>query len=306
MLMKKYLILLFCALCFVLLAFAQPDRWQQRVKYSMNIEMNVQTNRFMGKQKLEYWNNSPDTLRRVFYHLYWNAFQPNSMMDNRSRRQGTISLRTDRSGNEVPDWDPRIGDRIQNLKPDEYGYQKILSLKMNGRPVPFKVEETILEVNLERPILPRSKVTFDMEFEAQVPLQIRRSGRDNPGTTVRYSMSQWYPKICEYDYEGWHPTPYIAREFYGVWGDYDVTITIDKNYMLGGTGYLQNANQIGYGYEDEGIKVPSPKGARLAWHFIAPNVHDFMWAADPEYKHVSRKVRKDLTIHLLYKTTNAT
>src|SRR5436190_17688258 len=88
--------------------FAQPDRWQQRVKYLMNIDMNVQTNRFTGKQKLEYSNNSPDTLTRVFYHLYWNAFQPNSMMDNRSRRQGTISLRTDPNGNEVQDWDPRI------------------------------------------------------------------------------------------------------------------------------------------------------------------------------------------------------
>src|SRR5205807_8928474 len=150
--MKTKIILFVSILGFVFFANAQPDRWQQRVKYVMNIDMNVQTNRFSGKQKLEYWNNSPDTLRRVFYHLYWNAFQPNSMMDNRSRRQGTISLRTDRSGNEVPDWDPRIGDRIQNLKPDEYGYQKILSLKMNGRPEPFKVEETILEVNLDRPI----------------------------------------------------------------------------------------------------------------------------------------------------------
>ena len=88
-----------------------------------------------------------------------------------------------------------------------------------------------------------------MEFESQVPLQIRRSGRDNPTSKVRYSMSQWYPKICEYDYEGWHPTPYVGREFYGVWGDFDVTISIDKKYILGGTGYLQNANQIGYGYE---------------------------------------------------------
>jgi len=304
--MKTKIILFVSILGFVFFANAQPDRWQQRVKYVMNIDMNVQTNRFSGKQKLEYWNNSPDTLRRVFYHLYWNAFQPNSMMDNRSRRQGTISLRTDRNGNEVPDWDPRIGDRIQNLKPDEYGYQKILSLKMNGRPEPFKVEETILEVNLERPILPRSKVTFDMEFEAQVPLQIRRSGRDNPGTTVRYSMSQWYPKMCEYDYEGWHPTPYVAREFYGVWGDFDVSISIDKTYILGGTGYLQNPNQIGYGYEEPGATVNRPAGNKLTWHFLAPNVHDFMWAADPNYNHISKKVRNDLTIHVLYKTADGT
>jgi hypothetical protein len=144
-----------------------------------------------------------------------------------------------------------------------------------------------------------------MEFEAQVPLQVRRSGRDNPTTKVRYSMSQWYPKICEYDYEGWHPTPYVAREFYGVWGDFDVSITIDKKYILGGTGYLQNPNQIGYGYEDPGVKVKIPAGDKLTWRFIAPNVHDFMWAADPEYVHISRKLRDSLTIHVLYKPMNA-
>src|ERR1700704_4476581 len=92
--------------------FAQPDRWQQRVKYAMDIDMNVQTNRFTGKQKLEYWNNSPDTLKRVFYHLYFNAFQPGSMMDTRSRRQGAVNGQGAR-----PDWDQRVKDRILNLKP---------------------------------------------------------------------------------------------------------------------------------------------------------------------------------------------
>ena len=284
---------------------AQPGYWQQRVKYVMNIEVNVQTNRFTGKQKLDYWNNSPDTLTRVFYHLYWNAFQPNSMMDNHSRRQGTIVLRTDQNGNEIKDWDQRIRDRIQNLKPEEYGYQKILSLKMNGRAQKFEVQETILEVKLDKPIPPRSKVSFDMDFEAQVPLQIRRSGRDNPTTKVRYSMSQWYPKICEYDKEGWHPTPYVAREFYGVWGDFDVTISIDRTYVLASTGYLQNPNQIGYGYESPGTTVSRTAG-KLSWHFVAPNVHDFVWAADPEYIHVSRKLRDSLIIHVFYKPTNAT
>ena len=288
------------------IAIAQPDRWQQRVKYAMDIDMNVQTNRFTGKQKLEYWNNSPDTLTRVFYHLYFNAFQPGSMMDTRSRRQGTIVFRKDRNGNDVADWDDRVKDRILNLKPDETGYQKIISLKMNGRPQTFKVLETILEVKLDKPILPKTKVEFQMEFEAQVPLQVRRSGRDNPKTMVRYSMSQWYPKLCEYDYEGWHPTPYVGREFYGVWGDFAVNITIDKKYILGGTGYLQNANEIGYGYESPGAKVTRPAGDKLTWRFIAPNVHDFMWAADPEYKHISQKVRDDLTIHVLYKTSNTT
>jgi hypothetical protein len=278
--------------------FAQPGYWQQRVKYTMGIDMNTGTNRFAGKQQLEYTNHSPDTLRKVFYHLYWNAFQPNSMMDNRSRALGKILV------NGEPDWDFRVTDRIQNLTPDEIGYQKIISLKMNGIPQPFLMEETILEVNLTKPVLPNTTVRFEMEFEAQVPLQIRRSGRDNPDTKVRYSMSQWYPKICEYDVEGWHATPYVGREFYGVWGDFDVTIHIDKSYILGATGYLQNAQQVGYGYETPGSKVIRPSGDKLDWHFYAPNVHDFVWAADPEFKHLTKKIRNDLTLHLLYKTTN--
>jgi hypothetical protein len=297
--MQKTVCTLLIGVLPVLSLFAQPDRWQQKVKYTMDINMNVTTNRFTGKQKLEYTNNSPDTLKKVFYHLYWNAFQPNSMMDQRSRVLGQKKL------GDRPDWDPRVRDRILHLKEDEIGYQKILTLKMNGVVQKYTVHETILEVKLSQPILPKQKVVFDMDFEAQVPLQVRRSGRDNPRTGVRYSMSQWYPKICEYDYEGWHPTPYIAREFYGVWGDYDVKITIDKKYMIGGTGYLQNASQIGYGYEPKGTKVTRPSGPTLTWHFIAPNVHDFMWAADPDYAHITRTIADGPVIHVIYNRDTA-
>ncbi len=275
-------------------AMAQPERWQQRVKYTMDVDMDVVSNRFSGKQKLQYTNNSPDTLGKVYYHLYWNAFQPNSMMDNRSRVLGQTSV------NGRPDWDGRVKDRILNLKPEEIGYQKVKWIKMNGVLQTTREYETILEVKLNKPILPRSTVVFDMEFEAQVPLQVRRSGRDNPQTGVRYSMSQWYPKLCEYDYEGWHPTPYVAREFYGVWGDYDVSITIDKKYLIAGSGYLQNAAQIGYGYEAPGTKVAPPAGDKLTWKFSAPNVHDFMWAADPEYKHISKLASNGTMINVVY------
>ncbi len=273
---------------------AQPERWQQRVKYNMNIDMDVVTNKFTGKQRLEYSNNSPDKLTKVFYHLYFNAFQPNSSMDVRSRELGKTMI----GGR--PDWDGRVRDRIQKLKEDEIGYQKIKSLKMNGVNQPFTYHETILEVNLTQPIQPKTKVVFEMEFEAQVPLQVRRSGRDNPATGVRYSMSQWYPKMCEYDYEGWHPTPYIAREFYGVWGDFDVTINIDKSYKIGGTGVLMNANEIGWGYDKPGTELKEISSAKRSWHFVGNNVHDFVWAADPDFRHLVRKVASGPTLHVIY------
>ncbi len=290
--MKKVLISMLAML--PLLATAQTGYWQQKVKYTMDVDVNANTNQFTGKQKLEYWNNSPDTLTKVFYHLYWNAFQPGSMMDVRSQRQGTIP------GPRGVDWDGRVKDRIGKLNKEEIGYQKVLSLKMNGKPQSFKMLETILEVKLDKPILPKSKVVFELEFEAQVPLQIRRSGRDN-AEGVRFSMSQWYPKLCEYDKDGWHPNPYIAREFYGVWGDFEVKISIDKSYIIGASGYLQNPNQVGYGYEAPGTKVVRPAGEKLLWHFIAPNVHDFVWAADPDYTHISKPVRDGMVLHAFYK-----
>jgi hypothetical protein len=290
--MKVLLFSIFSLITIV--SIAQPNRWQQKVQYKMDIDFNVQTNQFKGIQNLKYTNNSPDTLTKLYYHLYFNAFQPGSSMDMRSQRQGTIKA------GRGADWDPRVKDRISKLKPDEIGYQKIKSLKLNGVAQNYKEEETILVVQLSKPILPKQTVQLDMDFEAQVPLQIRRSGRDNPNTGIRYSMSQWYPKLCEYDYNGWHPNLYIGREFYGVWGDFDVNITIDKTYLLGGTGYLTNANQIGMGYEDKGVKVPKINGNKLTWKFTAPNVHDFMWAADPNYKHIKTKTKSGVELHVLY------
>ena len=295
--MHRFTILFLTLSLLFFAAAAQPSRWQQRVKYTMQIDMDVQTNRFTGRQQLDYSNHSPDTLYRLFYHLYFNAFQPNSSMDVRSRELGKLLI------NGRPDWDGRVRDRISKLKEEETGYQKITSLRMNGVPQPFVYHETILEVKLTQPIPPKAKVKLEMVFEAQVPLQIRRSGRDNPTTGVRYSMSQWYPKLCEYDYEGWHPTPYVAREFYGVWGDFDVSISIDRNYKLGATGVLTNAAAIGWGYDQPGTELKPVQTPKRTWRFTASNVHDFVWAADPDYKHIVRTTRPGgPVLHVIYKT----
>jgi len=302
--MKKISILLLMGLGATSMLFAQPERWQQHIAYQMDVNMDVATNRFTGSENIVYTNNSPDTLRRVFFHLYWNAFQPNSSMDVRSRELGKIATRQDRNGNPIPDWDSRVKDRISKLQPNEIGYDSVTSVTMNGVEQKMIYHETILEVPLSTPILPNSKANFKVAFKAQVPLQIRRSGRDN-AEGVRYSMSQWYPKMVEYDYQGWNANPYIAREFYGVWGNFDVKITIDKHYMVAATGVLQKPNEIGFGYESPGVKVPEHKGNTLTWNFIGNNVHDFVWAADPDYKHLSKKVRPGLTLNVFYKAGDA-
>ena len=283
---------------------AQPERWQQRIKYNINVTVNDLENKFAGTEKLEYTNNSPDTLNKIFIHLYWNAFQPNSAMDVRSRELGKISTRNDKKGNPVYDWDGRVTDRISKLQPNEIGYQKVLFVKIAGKEQQLINHETILEVKLLKPILPKSKTNIELAYEAQVPMQIRRSGR-NSTEGIRFSMSQWYPKIVEYDYQGWNANPYIAREFYGVWGDYEVNININKKFMVAATGVLQNANAIGYGYQDNAAIVPINKSVTNTWVFKGENIHDFVWAADTAYKHISKKIRNGLTLHTFYKAGKA-
>ncbi len=284
---RSFLLAFFGATLF--LSAQNSSSWQQHVDYTMDVQMDVKTYQYTGTQKLVYSNNSPDDLNRVFYHLFYNAFQPGSEMDIRLQN--------------IKDPDKRMVEngesRIASLSESEMGYLHAKSLTQDGQPVSFKEEGTILVVDLAKPIPAGGKTTLEMTFEGQVPLQIRRSGR-NSKENVALSMSQWYPKLSEYDFEGWHPNPYIAREFHGVWGDFDVKITLDKDYTVGGTGYLQNPQEIGHGYETPGTKVKT-KGKTLTWHFKAPNVHDFMWAADPEYIHDTYVMENGPTLHFFYK-----
>ena len=297
--MRKLLLLAFIALHSGSLFAQSTTYWQQHVDYKMEVAMDVKTYQYKGNQELVYTNNSPDTLRKVYYHLFNNAFQPGSEMDARiqsikdpdSRMVNKVKV----DGKEVKE------SRIKTLKPNEIGYLRISNFKQDGVVATAKEVGTILEVTLAKPILPNSKTTFTLDFEGQVPIQIRRSGRNN-AEGIELSMTQWYPKIAEFDFEGWHADPYIAREFHGVWGNFDVKITIDKNYILGGSGYLLNKNEIGYGYQDEGVVVTLPKKTKtLTWHFNAPMVHDFAWAADKNYIHDVVKGPNDVDLHFLYK-----
>lgn len=276
---KQILVVLTLILSYTTLS-AQADRWQQAVKYKMNIDFNIKKHRYEGVQTILYTNNSPDTLYKVFYHLYLNAFQPNSAMDVRSRT--------------LPDPDKRVADRISKLDKNEQGWENVKSLLINGQKAKFITEGTILEVTLPSPILPESTVTLELEWEAQVPDQIRRTGRFNK-EGIEYTMTQWYPKLCNYDYQGWHANPYVAREFYGIWGDYDVSITLPANYVVGATGILQNPDDIGHGYSD---KISKEK--KLTWKFKAENVHDFAWAADPDYKHIMHKAHDGTILRFFY------
>lgn len=199
----------------------------------------------------------------MFYHLYFNAFQPNSQMDVRSRT--------------ITDPDGRVMDRISQLKPHEQGEYKIRGVVQDKDKVKgVTVDGTILKVTLNKPIYPGEKTRLIMDYECQVPVQIRRTGRYNK-EGVAYSMSQWYPKMAEYDRNGWATDPYVGREFYGVWGRFEVFLTVPDSFKIAGTGTPVSDTKS----RKEKASVPSEYTMH---HYVAENVHDFMWAADPHYR----------------------
>ena len=249
--------------------------WQQRVDYNIKIDFNHKNHQFEGQQNLIYFNNSPDTISKVFFHLYFNAFQPGSMMDVRSRS--------------LPDPDSRVMDRISKLKKNEIGFHEIKMIQQSGIKLEYHIQGTVLEVKLEKPIMPNQSTDFYLEYISQVPVQIRRSGRNNK-EGIDYSMAQWFPKIAEYDKDGWHANPYIAREFYAPWGDFDVSISIHEDYVVAASGILQS--QINH-------------NQKKTWRFKAEDVHDFVWAADPDYVHDILKVdSENLELHFYYQKSS--
>ena len=283
----RILYIIFINVFFYFQVSGQKTYWQQQISYDIDVDFNHQNHQFNLTEKITYYNNSPDNLNKVFFHLYYNAFQPGSMMDVRSRT--------------IADPDSRVLDRIQKLNKDEIGFQKINSVvDGNNKNLIFNEQGTILEVILDKPLNPGKKLKLTLSCRSQIPLQIRRTGRYNK-ENVAYSMTQWYPKMCEYDDEGWHSNPYIGREFHGVWGDFDVTINIDSSFVLGGTGIIQNPNEIGYGYENEKFKTKKYYGNKLKWHFKAEKVHDFAWAGDPFFIHEKTNLDNGTVLNFLHK-----
>lgn len=245
--------------------------WQQKVDYTMRISMDINSNKYKGYQRLVYYNNSPDTISKVYYHLFYNAFQPGSLMAKRAEN--------------ILDPDKNMDSTIQILSKGEIGYEKIKFLKQNGEDIKFEEIGTILKAKLNNLLLPGDSTVLEMVYEVQIPKMIRRAGRDNKDG-VDYSMAQWYPKLAEYDDMGWHPDPYISREFYGVWGNYDVTVDISKDYVLAA------------GAEE--IEVKDIDGNMKRWHFSAKNVHDFVWAADRDFKKISLRADSKTVFNYYY------
>lgn len=291
--MNKSFLVILLFIC-GLFSAQQNAYYQQHAKYKMDIDVDAANYTYQGKQSLEYTNNSPDELKVVYFHLYWNAFKPGSMMDQRVQSRGKTG-------------DSRLNvdgvSRLASIPKDQEGAQNIHWIKQNGKLLKYEIQETIMKVYLNESIKPNSSTNFTMEWDANVPMQIRRSGRNNR-EGIDMTMTQWYPKISEYDYDGWATFDYVGREFHAPFADFDVNIKIDKNYVIGAGGTLENPSDV-KGYTSSPT-IKADKNNKVNWHWTAKDILDFAWAADPDYTVDSFAVLNGPKVYLVYQKSDKT
>ena len=291
--MKMRLFYLF-SFIFSLSSAQQNAYYQQSAKYKMDIDVDAENFTYQGKQTLTYTNNSPDELKIVYFHLYWNAFKAGSMMDQRVGGQGKNGdSRLQKDGI----------SRLASIPKTEEGAQNIHWIKQNGKDLKFEIQETIMKVELATPIKPNSSTTFTMDWDAVIPMQIRRSGRNNR-EGIDMTVTQWYPKIAEYDYDGWATFDYVGREFHAPFSDFEVNIKIDKNYVIGAGGILENPLEV-KGYDEKATIKTNDKN-KATWKWSAKNMLDFAWAADKDYTVENFTVLDGPKVYYVYQKSDKT
>ncbi len=263
----------------------RPDAayWQQDVHYKINAAMREDEHMIDASEELTYWNNSPDTLKYVYFHLYQNAFIKGSYLHSLEK---TNKVRIRMGKNETAG----LGTTTDNVTVD-------------GSAATTELDNTILKVNLPKALKPGGKVVIKMNFKTYYDKGAtrRRMQMYNAWGFTHYNGVQWFPKVCVYDrMHGWDTYQHLNKEFYGDYGLYDVTLDFPSNYVLEATGELKNREEVlpkdlrekldiknfatKKWNEPPSIITPYEKGKRKQWRFVGNNVHDFAFTADPSFR----------------------
>ena len=256
--------------------------WQQDVYYQIKASLNDTQELINGSEKLTYTNNSPNTLHQAFFHLYQNAVQPGSLVDELYRMNKT------------------------KVAFGQYEAQQlgtiVHSVVINGQSVPFVIQNTLLKINLPQPLKSGESIDFYIDFTTYFDRgSVRRRMKvyDHHGYK-HFNGVHWYPRICVYDRKfTWETDQHVEKEFYGDYGAFDVELDLPNHYIVEATGLLQNKaeamptalrKQIDISNFKEtpigsqpSVIIPAT-GKRKRWQFHANNVHDFAWTADPTYR----------------------
>jgi hypothetical protein len=265
-----------------------PMYWQQKADYNIRVSLDTATHTIRGEETLTYRNNSPDTLRYLWIQV--------------DRNTGGVDTRF---APLVPSGrgEPNAGVSIERVN-------VLRGARAGARPTPspltWRINSTMMRVNLDQPLPPRSSVTLDLAWHHVVPRQ-GRTGREQQPVGWLYQIAEWYPRMAVYDdVRGWNTDQYIGGgEFYLEYGDFDVAITMPAGFTVTATGLLRNGAEVlpamirerlaAATHADTIVRIirpdevgsaallPTNVGATRTWRWHADNVRDFAWASSANY-----------------------
>ncbi len=265
--------------------YSQNHYWQQQVNYRIDVTLNDKERTLDAFEKLEYTNNSPDTLYFIWFHLWPNAYK-----NDKTAFSEQMLLNDNTS--------------FYFSNKEERGYINRLDFKVNN--ITAATEDhpryiDVIKLILPTPLPPGQTITITTPFHVKLPFNFSRGGYDGDS----YQATQWYPKPAVYDAEGWHPMPYLDQgEFYSEFGNFDVRITLPENYVVAATGELQNEEEKAWLRTRKNFTwLPVTKRVKLkaggtkkivqlfpkssaktkTLQFLQTNVHDFAWFADKRF-----------------------
>jgi hypothetical protein len=306
----KYILALFFFICNFQSAICQSSYWQQQVNFKIDVSMNDKEHSLDGYERIHYINNSPDTLKFIWFHIWPNAYKND---------------RTAFSEDMLKNGSTAFYFSADSMR----GYINQMEFKVDDSLA--VVEEhpkhaDIIKLVLPKPLAPHQSINISTPFHVQLPYNFSRGGHIDES----YQITQWYPKPAVYDNKGWHEMPYLDQgEFYSEFGNYEVSITLPENYLVASTGELQDKDELNklktlgkldpkqqennkYYYAQTHQLIPGSKtiykkvkkvGIKSSanmktLHYKQDNVHDFAWFADKLFL-----VRYD-TVALVTKTVD--
>ena len=270
--------------------------YQQQADYKMNISIDDETQILKGDEIITYTNNSPDHLSYLWLQLDQNLFAKDS---------DTKLIHVEKME------DFRDISQIQRKVFDYDGGFKIEEIKsLNGNDLKYSINKTMLRIDLDKPLKTGASISFKIKWWYNINDRMAVGGRSGyeyfeKEDNYIYTVAQFFPRMCVYDdVSGWQNKQFLGRgEFTLPFGDYEVSITVPSDHILGATGELQNSSSLLTATQkkrleqakksdkpvfivtEEEAKAKEPKHSKTmsTWKFKAINVRDFAFATSRKF-----------------------
>ena len=270
--------------------------YQQKADYKMNITIDDETQKLSGTETITYTNNSPDQLNYLWLQLDQNIYDENSE---------TKLIEVEK----MEDF-KSVGDIRKRFFNYDGGFKIEQITSTSGQKMRYFINKTMMRIDLDKPLMPKTSVSFQIKWWYNINDRMAVGGRSGyeyfeKDKNYLYTVAQYFPRMCVYnDVTGWQNKQFLGRgEFTLPFGDYEVSITVPADHIVGATGECQNYKSLLSAEQlkrldqakksDKPIIIVTQAEAEKAelnkdkktktWVYKATNVRDFAFASSRKF-----------------------